>query len=121
VFEIDLRGTAGGDDLESGGPDPGVGPNQMSRDDARAILTEHLAHFRPYPYERLAALIGSCEPRDARGADGTVYQLEVQFFWDDQENRDIRVIGAIDGGSISAFRPMTDSFIKAPDGRFVDE
>jgi hypothetical protein len=93
----------------------------MNGDDARAILAEHLARYRPYPYERLAALIGSCDTGEVRGADGTVYQLEVDFVWDDQRAGDIRVIVAIDGGPISTFKPMTDSFIKAPDGRFVGE
>jgi hypothetical protein len=93
----------------------------MSRDEARALLVAHLAGYRPYPYSRLAELVGSVETADVRGADGTVYQLEVECFWDDKKEGDIRVLAAIDGGSISSVRPMTESFIKAANGTYVGE
>jgi hypothetical protein len=50
-----------------------------------------------------------------------MYQLEVDFLWDDKKNGDIRVFAAIDGGSLSSIRPITDSFIKAPNGTYVGE
>ena len=93
----------------------------MSRDEARDLLVTHLTGYRSYPYSRLAELVGSVETADVRGPDGTEYQLEVEFYWDDKKNGDIRVIAAIDGGSISSFRPMTESFIKAADGTYVGE
>jgi hypothetical protein len=93
----------------------------MSRDEARTLLATHLAGYRKYPYSRLIELIGSVETADVRGADGTMYQLEVEFFWDDEKKGDIRVLAAIDGGSISSFRPMTDAFIKADNGTYVGE
>ena len=93
----------------------------MNRDEARALLAAHLAGYRPYPHSRLAELVGSVETADVRGADGTVYQLEVEFFWDNKKKGDIRVLAAIDGGPISSLRPMTDDFIKAADGTYVGE
>ena len=93
----------------------------MNREDVRAILAGRLAHYRKYPYEELATLVGSCQVAELRGADGTVYQLEFEFFWDDKPAGDVRVIGGIDGGGISALTPLTDDFIMAPDGRFVGE
>jgi hypothetical protein len=93
----------------------------MSRDEARVLLATHLAGYRTYSYSRLVELIGSVETADVRGADGTMYQLEIEFFWDDKKNGDIRVLAAIDGGPISSFRPMTDAFIKAANGAYVDE
>lgn len=33
----------------------------------------------------------------------------------------IRVIGSIDDGGWRAFRPLSDDFIRAPDGTFVGE
>ena len=101
--------------------DLGVGPTEMSRDEARALLAAHLAGYRTYPYSRLIELIGSVETADVQGADGTKYQLEVQFFWDDKKKGDVRVLAAIDGGPISSFRPMTDDFIKAANGTYVGE
>jgi hypothetical protein len=93
----------------------------MSRDEARALLATHLAGYREYPYLRLVELVGSVETADVRGANGTMYQLEVEFFWDDMKKGDIRVLAAIDGGPISSFKPMTDDFIKAANGTYVGE
>jgi hypothetical protein len=93
----------------------------MSRDEARALLATHLAGYRAYSYSRLVELIGSVETAHVRGSGGTMYQLEIEFFWDDKKKGDIRVLAAIDGGPISSFSPMTDAFIKAPNGTYVDE
>jgi hypothetical protein len=41
--------------------------------------------------------------------------------WDDRAGGNIRVIASIDDGGLHAFAPLTDSFIKAPDGSFVGE
>jgi hypothetical protein len=93
----------------------------VSQEQAKAILAERLARYRAYPYERLAALVGSHEVAEYRGSDGVVYQLEFEFLWDDKRTGEVRVMGGIDGGTISAIRPLTDSFIRASNGRFVDE
>ena len=93
----------------------------MNREDVKALLAGRLAHYREYRYEQLATLVGSCQNAELTGADGTVYQLEFEFFWDDKPAGDVRVIGGIDGGGISALTPLTDDFIMAPDGRFVGE
>jgi len=34
---------------------------------------------------------------------------------------DVRVLVAVDDGGMYAFKPLTDSFILAPDGSFVGE
>ncbi len=93
----------------------------MSRDEAQTLLTKHLDRYRTHPYSRLVALVGSVETEDLRAIDGTLYQLEVEFFWDDKENGNVRVLAAMDGGDISAVLPMTDSFIKAANGDYVGE
>ena len=93
----------------------------MSREEAKEILAQRLARYRDYPYERLAALVGSCEVEEQRGSDGVVCQLEFEFFWDDKPAGDVRVMGGIDGVPISAFRPLTDSFIRTSNGQFVGE
>jgi hypothetical protein len=90
-------------------------------DDIKALLAARLGRYREYPYEQLAALVGSYEVEELKGADATPYELEFQFFWDDKPTGNVRVIGGIDGGSLSTSRPLTDSFIMAPDGAFVGE
>jgi hypothetical protein len=52
---------------------------------------------------------------------GTWYQGEVQVMWDDKPDGAIRVMASIDDGGCRAFVPLTDDFILAPDGTFVDE
>lgn len=93
----------------------------MNKDEAKTILSDLLARYRTLPYERLAELIGSVEIREVPGASGVTYQLEFQFFWDDQPAGHIRVAGAIDDGGLRAFAPLCDDFIKAPDGAFIGE
>ena len=93
----------------------------MSREEAKTVLAERLSRYRELPYDRLVTLVGSCEVEEFRGNADVVYQLEFDILWDDRQGGDIRVIGGIDGGVISAITPMTDCFIKAPDGSFVDE
>jgi hypothetical protein len=57
----------------------------------------------------------------ARASLACVYQLETQVYWAGKPGRDIRVTVSIDDGGRSAFRPMSDDFIVAVDGSFVDE
>jgi hypothetical protein len=59
--------------------------------------------------------------REVVAASGAVYQIETQVFWDGKPERDIRVMVSVDDGGISAFKPLTDDFIVAPDGSFVGE
>jgi hypothetical protein len=47
--------------------------------------------------------------------------MEIQCFWDSHPQGDIRVVADIDDGGISAYFPMSDDFIVAPDGHFVGE
>lgn len=53
--------------------------------------------------------------------DGTECCIEINAFWDDKPDGDIRVVFSIDDGKWRAFVPVTDSFIIAPDGSFVGE
>jgi hypothetical protein len=46
------------------------------------------------------------------GKSGAEYQIEIQVFWDDRINGDLRVIGSIDDGKLRAFFPLTLDFIK---------
>ena len=48
------------------------------------------------------------------GASGTRYHVEVQFFWDDEPKRTIRVVGSIDDGGMRAFMPLTESVLVSP-------
>ena len=62
--------------------------------------------------------VESCE---VTAESGTTYQLESQVIWDGKTGGDIRVLVAVDDGGLSAYSPLTDDFILAPDGSFVGE
>jgi hypothetical protein len=96
----------------------------MDKKEANSILAEHLARYRTRSYAELAAWVrdGRVDAPEAVGQSGTNYQIEIQFFWDDQPDGDVRVVGSVsDGRGIRAFVPLTDSFILGPEGRFVGE
>jgi hypothetical protein len=90
--------------------------------EAEEILSKELAPYREWPYEQLCELVD--EPKrvfDVSGESGVLYHIDIYAFWDGRPNRDVRVCGCIDDGGLRAFMPLTDSFIKAPDGSFVGE
>lgn len=97
--------------------------SHMNKKEARSILSEHLAGFRSRSYAELASWVSERrnDTLEAVAPSGTRYCLELQFFWDDKPNGDVRVVGSIDDGGIRAFLPVTDSFILSPEGRFVGE
>jgi hypothetical protein len=93
----------------------------MDKREASDLLRQALTPCRAFPYSDLVARIGDSVHSEVAGVAGTQYQVEIQFFWDDRPGGDIRVMGSIDDGGWSAFLPLCDSFIMAPDGRFVGE
>ena len=95
----------------------------MNKPEAKALLTKQLSEWRLLPYDDLASRIGGESiTGEVHGESDQIYQFEIQVFWDDKPNGDIRVIGAIDDAGFRAFfSPLTDDFIMAQDGSFVDE
>jgi hypothetical protein len=92
----------------------------MDKAEARQILRE-LRGFRSRSFPELVKLLDQEVTNEVRAESGVTYQLEIQVFWDDQPGGNLRVPGSIDDGGWRAFIPLTESFILAPDGSFVDE
>lgn len=108
-------------------------------DKMRNILSKELKKYRTYSYEKLADLVKKehVEVYEVTDPYGNRFQIEIQFFWDDNPNGNIRVIGSIDGIDLkpsstgfSLLRLMrgigivpdaTDDFIMSPTGEFVGE
>jgi hypothetical protein len=87
--------------------------------EAREILNDEIVKLRIRSYDDLRArLLGEFE---VVGASGTRYQVELEAVWDSGKNGPLRVFVQIDDGGWRAFRPMSDSFIIAPDGSFVGD
>lgn len=100
----------------------GVLPIIMDKKEARKIIGTELEQFRDKPYSELVQMISS-EPItfDRVSQTGKMYQIEIQAFWDDKPNGNIRVSGSIDGGGLRSFTPITEDFIKNPENEFIGE
>lgn len=85
------------------------------------MLAREVAALRELSYEELRALLDVQDTHEVAAESGTWYQVETQVWWDDKPGGDLRVRTAIDDGGWRAYIPMTDDFIKAPDGSFVGE
>ena len=85
----------------------------MDKSEAQRVLTEQLARFSERSYAELVPLVETSHVEDfeARGASGTNYQVEVQFFWDDKPRGVVRVVGSIDDGGLRALVPLTQTFL----------
>jgi hypothetical protein len=91
----------------------------MNKLEAQRILGEELARFAGQRHAELAPLVKAkhIEVSEVQGASGAMYQIEIQFLWDDRPGGTIRAMGGIDDGGLRAFFPLTDCvIIQGPDG-----
>jgi hypothetical protein len=93
----------------------------MDTDQARATLREQLIAYRNKPYMELRDLIGHLDVFVIGNPGARPWQIEIEVMWDGKPGGDIRVIGGIDDGGWSAFKPMAESFIKGTGDVFVGE
>jgi hypothetical protein len=94
----------------------------MDKVEARAILLQELSHYRERSYDDLLAMVDSSETFQRDSPSGTPYQIQMQVFFDDESQRNLRIMGAIDDGGLRAFiKPLCEDFILAPDGSFIGE
>lgn len=94
----------------------------MNKTEAREIITVELAKYRNWSYDQLRALVDAPKRSfEVVGASGTRYHVDIDAHWDATPEGAVRVLGCIDDGGWRAYLPMSDSFIKAPDGSFVGE
>jgi hypothetical protein len=94
----------------------------MNREQAQSILSAEVERLRTVSYEELVArLLEKQETFETAAPDGIRYQVELQGLWDDQTARNLRVFVNVDDGGWRASVPLTDGFIRAPDGSFVGE
>lgn len=84
--------------------------------EARTVLDRERERYQLITHKDLAQRISEkkLEVYSVSGESGIEYQIEVNGFWDDREGGTIRLVMAIDGGPISAYRPISIEFIKAP-------
>lgn len=93
----------------------------MDKAEAARVLATELAEVRKSSYEKLVSLVDTKRTVEVVAPSGTRYYLDVLVSWDGERGGNVRVMGSIDDGGMRAFVPLTDDFIKAPDGSFVGE
>ncbi len=93
----------------------------MNKQEAQKILTEKIAKYRKLSYDELKKIMNNPVASEITAPSGVWYQLEIQAFWDDKSNGDIRVMAAIDDGGLRAFIPLTECFIKDSLNNFINE
>lgn len=95
---------------------------KMNKQEAEKIIADQLKPYRQQPYSELIKMIKQKPSTyEVRGLSGALYQIEIQAFWDDQPNGNVRIMGSIDDGSWRSFSPLSDDFIKSPTDAFVGE
>jgi len=94
----------------------------MDRAEALSIAQAEVTELRQATYSQLVErLVGKQENVERVGKSGASYQVELQAFWDNKPNGNLRVMVSIDDGGWAAFSPLTEDFIRAPDGSFIGE
>jgi hypothetical protein len=94
----------------------------MNKVEARAVLTAEMESLRQLSYQQLVErLLDRVETLEVLSEPGTRYQVELQGVWDARPDDVLRILGSVDDGGWSAFVPLTDDFLIAPDGSFVGE
>jgi hypothetical protein len=96
----------------------------MDEVEARALQGMKIEELRKLSYADLVERVLEAGPRTewVNGESGQDYQLEIQGFWDSgRRKKHLRVRVAVDDGGESAYSPLVQDFIIAPDGSFIGE
>ena len=94
----------------------------MDKTEVKTVLERELLKYKQLRYEKLLEIIDEAVCFSCKGDSGAEYQIEVEAFYDDEEERNVRVMASLDNGSLrTTFMPYCSDFIIRPDGSFVDE
>jgi len=85
----------------------------MNKPEAIDLLDKEMDSFRSLQHDELANLIDR-EPTtiEVDRNSGDIYQIEINTYWDDKVQGNIRVAGSIDGNGINSLLPLSSEFIK---------
>lgn len=88
----------------------------MNETEARSRLAVHVGRYRAHSYEYLAAFarLEQTHTSEIETERGEKYQIKVQVRWEKTPSGSVRVIASISEGWDQ--KPITQSFIKMPDG-----
>ena len=106
------------------------------RNEAKQIIQKIVNEYRNRSYAKLCAMIGSDGIfEQICGESGQEYQIEIQIYWDDKKDGDVRLIGSISPFPdspiwtdipllkwVPIYSPLaTEDFIMNSSGNFVGE
>jgi hypothetical protein len=86
----------------------------MNRTEAHNILSGPLNRFQNYADLVPRARSGTVERFEIRGENNHIYEIELQFFWDEAQKSSIRVFGSIYDASSGGFFPLTQTLLLTP-------
>jgi hypothetical protein len=90
--------------------------------EAAALVAAEIERLRNLSYGELLVSEGQPEHRPIETADQATLVLETQVFWDDREQRNLRVtVDVWDPSKCISGSIVINDFIRAPDGSFVGE
>jgi hypothetical protein len=94
----------------------------MDKIEAKLILQSVIEKFTLKNYAALSDLIDNSLWLTVIANSGTEYQVQIQAFWDDEENGTLRCVASIDdGGFLTFMAPLSEDFIKNSNNEFVGE
>ena len=95
----------------------------MDTKEASEILDVQLRKYRSLEYSQLKKFVelDKASVIEITGKSGTKYQVELQAFWDDKPDGDLRVMLSIDDGGLRAFKPLSKDLIISSSNRFIGE
>ena len=93
----------------------------MTRAEAIQIVEQYLETYRQLNYSELVLKIGEQETFEGVSETGEKYEIEVDFFFDDEKTKNLRVTAMISYDRATNFSPVVSDFIIAPNGNFIGE
>lgn len=83
----------------------------MNWAEAKAILTDHIGHYREWSHAELVQLVNHHESFIITAASGAHYNFELQVQWDDRPGGPLRVTGSVHNEDLRAFDLLTGTFV----------
>jgi hypothetical protein len=90
--------------------------------EAKEILDSIVSQYRKKTYHELIKLVdGDIGVFHITGASGTEYEIEIDVFMDEANEKNVRFDAILDIGTISSLFPMRESFVKNPNDEFSED
>lgn len=93
----------------------------MDKKEAGLVAEKDLEFYRSLSYDEILSKVGIQESFEKVSDRGEPYRMEIDFMFDDHDEKTIRVWAIVSYSFWTDFVPVSTSFIIAPNGDFVGE